>query len=231
MKKTLALAALLSGMIAHVGAITTTFTPNDGYGDPNDIGDLDHAYYYTWGVKGFSIPQGQVITEAVLTITDINNWSATENGNNWLRMYLLDTAENPFHYGSEEASGPSGRLQAYWDNGGVTDNLAGLSWTAKSWIGTYTDYSGGDHGDVVTLTYNFSTLNLLDELTAYISNGSNFGLGFDPDCHYYNTGVTFAITTSDAPPTPPSLPDGGATAGLLVMGLGILHSVKRRVRA
>ena len=164
--------------------------------------------------------------------TDINNWTAAENnGNNWLRLYLLDTAEKPNNGTIDEAFGPTGRLRRYSDTDNGNDELAGLSWTAKTSIATYTDYSGGDHGDVVTLTYNFSTLGLLDELTAYISNGNNFGLGFDPDCHYYNTGVTFAITTSDVPPTPPSLPDGGATAGLMVIGLGILHSVKRRVRA
>ncbi|MCS7090676.1 MAG: hypothetical protein RMN51_09885 [Verrucomicrobiota bacterium] len=198
-----------------VQATVYTFVPNDGSGDPDDIWDLDHSNWYTWGIKNFSIPANEVITEAVLTIYNINNWTAAENGRNWLRLYLLDTAENPSNGRVDEANPPTGRLRRYSDTDNGIDNIAGLSWTAKRHIATYTDNDGGPRGDVVTLVYSFSTLGLLGDLTSYIANGNNFGLGFDPDCHFWNTGVKFTITTGTR-----RLPEGGVTLLLLAFGVG-----------
>ncbi|MEJ5237729.1 hypothetical protein [Limisphaera sp. VF-2] len=211
---TIALAAL--GCVLSLQGAVFTFAPNDRDGDPDDLWDLDHRYWYTWGFKGFAIPTGEVITEAVLTIANINNWTAAENdGRNWLRMYLLDTAEKPNNGKVDEALPPAGRLRRYSDTDNGIDNIAPLNWTAKTHIATYTDYDGGPGGDVVTLTYSFARLGLLDELTAYIANGNNFGLGFDPDCHYWNKGVQFTIHTA-----PQRVPDGGSTLALLAFGVG-----------
>ena len=43
--------------------------------------------------------------------------------------------------------------------------------------------------------------------------GNDVGLGFGPDCHFYDSGVTLSITTG-------SVPDNGST--LLVLGCGLL---------
>lgn len=214
---------LLGWVLSLQGAVFT-FVPNDREGDPEDVWDLDHSYWYTWGFKGITIPAGEVITEAVLTIADINNWTAAENdGRNWLRMYLLDTAENPSNRKLDEALPPTGRLRRYSDTDNGTDNIAALSWTAKTHIATYTDFDGGPAGDVVTLAYSFASLGLLDELTAYIVIGNNFGLAFDPDCHYWNAGVQFTIHTA-----PRRVPEGGSTLAFLAFGVGTVTLWGRR---
>ena len=38
-----------------------------------NLENLPHAYYYTWGIS-FDVPDGEVITEAVLTFHDIYDW-------------------------------------------------------------------------------------------------------------------------------------------------------------
>ena len=56
----------------------------------------------------------------------------------------------------------------------------------------------------------------LTNLITYASDGI-FGLGFDPDCHFWNYGITLKLTTE---PTPPNVvPEPEA---LLLFGIGLL---------
>lgn len=52
------------------------------------------------------------------------------------------------------------------------------------------------------LVYTFSSLpdgrNILDDLNNYASDGY-IAFGVDPDCHYWNCGVDFTITTMPIP--------------------------------
>ena len=62
-------------------------------------------------------------------------------------------------------------------------------------------------------------------LFTYISNGGNFALGFDPDCHYFNDGIRFEIFTSNAIPEP-------TTMVMLGTGLaGIAARMRKRRKA
>lgn len=216
------LACLVWGVLAGRGT-EFGFVPNDGQGDPDDLWDLDHLYWYTWGFKNVALPEGEEIVEAVLTIRNVNNWTAAENGENWLRLYLLDTAENPYNGRGDRGNPPAGRLRRYSDTDNGPDNIAGLAWTAKVHIGTYTDYDGGPGGDVVTLVYSLADLGLLEVLEVYIQNGNDFGLAFDPDCHYWNDGVSFSITTGLR-----TVPEGGSTLVSLAFGVGMAAWAGRR---
>jgi len=219
---------------------TFTFNPNDGVDDPDDFNDLDHYKYYTWGFKGlkstnqnlgttYVLKSGEVVLSATLTITQINNW---DNNPNWLNMWLLDraassTLADTYHSGTTA----DGLVTAYDDADGSMDIFAGSGWqstssVARTKIATYTDTNGGPNGNLVNLTYTFSPA-LLSALNSYITNGNDFALGFDPDCHYYNTGIKFQITTGAAPHY---VPEGGMTVALLGLGCGAMMFGRRFVR-
>jgi hypothetical protein len=57
----------------------------------------------------------------------------------------------------------------------------------------------------------------VDTLEDYIINDGLFGFGFDPDCHYYNDGISLLITTTFKEydnPVPEPVTGLGVIAGL-----------------
>jgi hypothetical protein len=223
MKKFFLIGCLLQSLALYTNADVYRLTPST-----SDLWDLDHSYYYTWGFNNFTIPSGQVVTGAVLTISGINNWTASENTDpkQQLNIWLLDSASNTNRSGSEQGPRSAGVLVSYHDTDNGTDNLASWAYSDKTKIATYHDSNGGPSGDVVNLVYNFSTEGFLDELNAYINNGLNFGLGFDPDCHYYNDCIKLKIWTGC-----PRVPDGGSTLLLLGTSLMAVFGISRKLRA
>ena len=64
------------------------------------------------------------------------------------------------------------------------------------------------------ITYNFSA----DDLTTlndYVADG-RAGLGFDPDCHFYNSGVSLNLTVVPEP------------ASLALLGIGALALIRHK---
>ena len=94
-----------------------------------------------------------------------------------------------------------------WEN--HSDAFAGQG----AFIADYTDPSPGTQ----TLTYTISQSYL-----TWLADG-NFGFGFDPDCHYYNRGISLTIVTR---PNVSYAPAPGGTT-LCAIGLGLVM-VKRR---
>lgn len=184
-----------------------TYTPKDVYywnGDnfnEKKIDNLQHGYFYTWGMElgsdlNLGSNLGQVsITAASIKFANIRNW---DNGTYDLWVSLL-----------EDFSGGVRRFKDGLSNG---DDLNGNG------ISLY-DYKTeipGASGTPTTIIYNFDDTEL-DKLNEYaIKYASTIGLGFDPDCHFYNDGVTFNITV-----TPNSSEPVPEPATMLLFGTGL----------
>ena len=74
---------LVLSMSGMAGATVYTFAP-----EPNDLYDLDHYSWYTWGIDQ-AIPEGENIQSASLSFNDIRNWTYYEPNALW--VHLLDS--------------------------------------------------------------------------------------------------------------------------------------------
>ena len=174
-------------------ADTLTFTPT-----PADLNDLDHHMVYTWKVSNVTLPQGQSITGARITIKNIANW---DSGPNRLFIHLLDNAKTSGVASFMDDPNSSNTNVSIIDDFVDTRNHNQSNWlvangTADTFLTSQTFTT-----TPVNFVYNFTTAQL-NALFSYFSIGGNFALGFDPDCHFFNDGIKFEIFTAGNPPTP-----------------------------
>jgi len=170
------------GIPANSKATTYTFVPN-----PADIYDLDHNYFYTWGISSpesgnlaSELAAGEKIVGASLFFDNIKSTVP-----NILYVHLLDTNF-------------AGIISAY-DGTLGGDDFSG--------IGVYLTQYSLPSWPPQDITYVFTAAQIA-ALTTYVADGK-FGVGFDPDCHYFNDGIKLIVQT----PEPSTM---------LLLGLGLL---------
>ena len=193
MKKVITtIALLLLFTFVTSNAAVHVFQPN-----PVDAYDLDHYRAYTWGIDwDFG---DEEISSVILTFDNIRNWNDEPNS---LFIRMLDDA--PAGLITFPDGDPT--LNDYFDGEGLLID----AWTDLAPTGYY--------GTGITLSYNFGDLGILPQFIDYTSN-DNFGFAFDPDCHYWNDGISLTVIT-DAPEP--------ATIFLLSLGLAGGYFLNRK---
>jgi len=168
MRKTMIVGLALLGMATVMvnAAEVFTFTP-----DPENLNDLDHHMWYSWGFD-VTVLDGRFIEEVELRIENISNW---DDDANVLYLHLLNNAPmgvNSGHDGQDPVD--------YFDGAGPL---------IEAWV----DENGA--GASEDLSFLLSERGLIDDAQNFVLDGI-LGIGFDPDCHYFNDGVTLIVTAS-----------------------------------
>jgi hypothetical protein len=205
---------------------TVTYTPN-----PVDLNDLDHHSLYTWRID--NLPDATII-DATLNFKNIRNWDTNTNK---LHIHLLDTAIFPgvaVFIDDLTASVPVTDLTDDFSSTRFHNDQLNLRgpWLVAS--GT-ADYKLGAPSFTTTpVDYNYvfsSTQNVTawGKLKTFAQNGRNIAFGFDPDCHYFNDGISFTITF-DLPSASP-VPEVSAffpLSAILGLAIGVQAWTRRR---
>jgi len=214
----LALCPFVTGLMAN--SASATVTSISWQPAPADLYDLDHHDVYTWRIDNIKVDPS-TITSATITFTNIANWDSNANV---LHMHLLDTAK--FSGVASFIDDPSG-ISPVTD---FTDDFISSrfhgdpSWLVangtadtflidKSFTITPTDY-----------TYRFTAAQLT-ALEQYLANNQDIALGFDPDCHYFNDGITFTLNFTPIPEAANMIPIACLAA------VAIALEVRRRLQA
>lgn len=194
-------------------ADTLTFQPN-----PVNLNNLDHHMVYTWRIDGVNL-HGQQITGARITISHIANWN---NATNRLFIHLLDTAKNAGVASFVDDPNSSNTSVSIIDDFANPRYHNDPNWLVANGTADTFLTSASFTTTPVNFVYDFTAAQV-NALFTYISNGGNFALGLDPDCHFFNNGISLQIFTAPAQTTPEP-----ATLALLGTGLAGLYARKRR---
>ncbi|MBN1806253.1 MAG: PEP-CTERM sorting domain-containing protein [Sedimentisphaerales bacterium] len=216
MKKLFNLSVLFLAMVVFSTCVNANITYTPLQPAPADMYDLVHQNFYIWKVN-LSIPADQVLVKASLFIDNINNWQIE---NDILYISLLDKSEMNSAISSKHMTKATGSnvyvgtdneaygnaLNGYGDVITIYEDKNEYQNIYHQWINPAEDF-----------TYNFSASEIAS-LNSNVKNDSVFGIGFDPDCHFYNCGVKFRYET-DTVPEP---------ATICLLGLGTLSLVRRK---
>ena len=208
------------GVIAAASAASAAVTTMSWQPTPVDLNDLDHHSVYTWRIDNINVDPS-TITSATISFSNIANW---DTNSNVLHMHLLDTArfagvasfiDDPTNSSPVTDFTDDFSNNRFHNNSGwlVANGTADTFLKDKSFSNTPTNY---------TYTFTGAQLTALEQ---YLAHGEDIALGFDPDCHYFNDGITFTLNFTPVPEVANMVP----IALLLIAAIGF--EIRRRRRA
>ena len=203
--------------ISFGGVITTEFSPSQG-----DLYDLPHETAYSWGID-YNLAQGEHVTSATLEISNVYNWE--DNIWNALFIDLLDSPDkigvkeyadfDHLSYGLDNSQWEEMVDHDYFVEKGYTlENIERLNWN-NGLFGKDGESISDSKINLVSIDFNETQINALN---SYLGNDGKFGFGVDADCHFYNDGFKFTMTTE----TPENVPESTI---LSLLGCGLLRLV------
>lgn len=202
MKKiVLAFVAIFAFTSFSFGDIVTTFAPGI-----KDLNDLVHDSVYSWNINTPALTNGYVYTSAVINFTNIRDWTAETNV---LNVNLL---KDPVNLPTTITPGLTScadfqNSTNYWAS--QPNTIALNTWNNLPTYGQ-------------NLSYSFDA-NELATLNSWATDGK-FGIGIDPDCHFYNDGISLTLTAKQI-----SVPEPGILSmiGVSLLGLGLFIRRKK----
>ncbi len=208
------------GAIAAASSASAAVTTMSWQPNPVNLNDLDHHSVYTWRIDNINV-NPSTITSATISFSNIANW---DTNSNVLHIHLLDTAKS---------SGVASFIDDPTNSSPVTDFTDDFSnnryhgnsgWLVASGTGDTFLKDKTFTNTPTNYTYTFSGTDLT-ALEQYLANGEDIALGFDPDCHYFNDGITFTLNFTPVPEVANMAPIA------LLLIAAISFEIRRRRRA
>ena len=184
---------------------------------------LAHSSMYIWGMKSSQAFSGLDlghITAASITLTNIYDDNTSGYENDQLALYLLDDAKMGSSTQSWRSIADSSSIATTFFTKDAVTNLFDNALLLHTYY-VSEDISNRYSGRK-TLTYNFDVaeltalMNYFADITGDYSTTRDIALGFDPDCHFQTTGITFTVSDN---PAPAPVPEPGT---IVLLGAGFL---------